>query len=177
MYTKQQILDISCRQIIRQGYRQSMSCDGKSCVYASDTGEMCAAAPFVTNKGMLCGVLAKDAEGVYKVNLSVGEEMRLLLGELQTAHDAYLESGVVDWEGYIRGVAYEYRLSADVLRSREAFNYRPFGTAREAIEFALEVDPSLDFEGLALDSVEEVREHVVDCWEDFEAPTYDGRVL
>ncbi len=175
MYTKQQVFDISCLQIIRQNYQRCVGPSGY-CSYSMG-GRMCAAGPFVVNKGSANGVLTRDPDGTYLVRLTVGDEMRPLLGDLQDAHDFNPCSGIARWENVIRSIAREHDLSAGVLRSRDAFTHRPFGTVGEAIKFAQEVDPSLDFEGLAFDSVEEVREHVIYCWEDFEAPTYDGRVL
>lgn len=178
MYTKQQILDISCRQIIRQGYKQSLDEDGH-CAYRGAEGRMCAAGPF-TEEDVVenIGVGSTEADGRYVVRLiNVSDHDRSFLSVLQSAHDHYLDRGAHTWEGRIREVAEAAGITTSVLRSRNAFTHRPFETAEEAIEFAQEVDPSLDFEGLALDSVEEVREHVIDCWEDFEPPTYDGRVL
>ena len=176
MYTKQQIFDISCLQIIRQGYQRCVGSAG-CCVYDDGAGKMCAAGPFVKDRSSPNGVINQNMDGAFVLEMTVGDEMRPLLDDLQGAHDYQLAAGASRWGTEVRRIAKTHGLSANVLWSREAFTHRPFESAEEAIKFALEVDPSLDFEGLDLGSVEEVREHVIDCWEDFEAPTYDGRVL
>ena len=114
-YTRQEILDISCRQIIGQNYQRSVSDEGE-CLYHGPNGVKCAAGPFVRDSVRRGPSVAHRDDVAYIIPLvGVADVDRELLWNLQHAHDVALERGRDSWECSIREIAMLNGLSADVL--------------------------------------------------------------